>query len=123
MKSFHLLTPLILLAAAASPAEEKKPTPMSLAALVAQAIADNPELNFYRAEIGAAAGERKATGAWANPEVTGELGRKRTTGPGLSAEGTAWSVSVSQTFEWPGRVSLRKAIADRQVKLAEVGLE
>jgi cobalt-zinc-cadmium efflux system outer membrane protein len=31
-------------------------------------------------------------------------------------------VSVSQTFEWPGRLSLRKAIANHDVALAELGL-
>ena len=41
----------------------------------------------------------------------------------ISAEGTAWAVSVNQTFEWPGRILLRKAIADRSVQLAEAGLE
>jgi outer membrane protein, heavy metal efflux system len=30
---------------------------------------------------------------------------------------------VQQTFEWPGRISLRKAIADRQVQLADAGLD
>ncbi len=90
--------------------------------LVAQALAENPELKFYEAEIGVAKGERRTAGAWVNPEVSGEVGRKRVSGD-VSGEGTAWAVSVQQSFEWPGRVSLRKAIADRQVKLAEAGLE
>jgi cobalt-zinc-cadmium efflux system outer membrane protein len=42
---------------------------------------------------------------------------------GLSAEGVAWSVSLVQPFEWPGRMGLRKAIANRDVELAEIGLE
>jgi cobalt-zinc-cadmium efflux system outer membrane protein len=33
----------------------------------------------------------------------------------------AWSVSVRQTFEWPGRIPLRKAIANHQIQLAELG--
>src|SRR6185369_8557196 len=33
-----------------------------------------------------------------------------------------WSVSAQQTIEWPGRVPLRKAIANQQIKLAELGL-
>ena len=37
-------------------------------------------------------------------------------------DGAVWSVSVTQTFEWPGRLSLRKAIANRQVELAELGV-
>jgi outer membrane protein, heavy metal efflux system len=32
-------------------------------------------------------------------------------------------VSLTETFEFPGRVSLRKAIADKQIALAELGLE
>jgi cobalt-zinc-cadmium efflux system outer membrane protein len=35
----------------------------------------------------------------------------------------AWSVSVVQPFEWPGRLGLRKAIANRDVQLAEIGME
>ena len=95
---------------------------LTLPAAIAQALAENPELKFYEAEIAAAKGGRKAAGTWANPELSGELGRKRVRGD-ISAEGTAWAVSVQQTFEWPGRIALRKAIADRSVQLAEAGLE
>lgn len=90
--------------------------------LVADTLQHNPELSFYEAEIAAARGERRQAGAWQNPEVSTEFGRKRVRGD-VSAEGTAWAVSASQTFEWPGRVSLRKAIANQQVQLAEAGLE
>src|SRR6202008_3404800 len=37
--------------------------------------------------------------------------------------GPVWSVSLTQTFEFPGRVSLRKAIADKEIALAQLGLE
>ncbi len=121
MKLFHSFFPLIF-ALSLLAAEPKPPAPTTLDGLVAQALAENPELKFYEAEIAAAKGERKAAGAWANPEIAGELGRKRVRGD-VSAEGTAWAVSVQQTFEWPGRISLRKAIADRSVQLAEAGLE
>lgn len=121
MKLFRSHFPLIL-ALPLLAAEPKPSAPITLDALVAQALAENPELNFYEAEIAAAKGERKAASAWANPEIAGELGRKRVRDD-VSAEGTAWAVSVQQTFEWPGRVSLRKAIADRQVQLADAGLD
>ena len=121
MKLFHSLFSLIL-ALPLVAAEPKPPAPITLDGLVAQALAENPELKFYEAEIAAAKGERKAAGAWANPEIAGEFGRKRVRGD-VSAEGTAWAVSVQQTFEWPGRISLRKAIADRQVQLADAGLD
>ena len=121
MKFFHSIISLIL-AVPLLAAEPKAAAPISLDALVAQALAENPELKFYEAEIAAAKGERKAAGAWANPEISGEVGRKRVRGD-VAAEGTAWAVSVQQAFEWPGRISLRKAIADRQVQFAEAGLD
>lgn len=97
-------------------------SPTSLEALASEVVAHNPELNFYRAEITAAKGDRRAVGAWVNPEVSTTLGQKSVRGGGLSGEGVAWSVSVQQTMEWPGRIPLRKAIANRQIQLAELGL-
>jgi cobalt-zinc-cadmium efflux system outer membrane protein len=35
----------------------------------------------------------------------------------------AWSVSVAQPFEYPGRLALRKAIANRQIELAQIGYQ
>lgn len=120
-----LLVPTILESAQLAAAPDGSPVSkdsVPLSVLVAQALADNPELKFYEAEIAAAKGERKTAGAWANPELSSELGRKQVRGD-VAGEGTAWSVAASQTFEWPGRVSLRKAIADRQTELAQAGLE
>lgn len=95
----------------------------TLDALVAEALENNPELKFYEAELLASHGGRKAAGRWANPEAAGSVGQKRVSDSGLSGEGVAWSVSVLQPFEWPGRIGLRKAIANRDVELAELGLE
>ena len=63
--------------------------------------------------------------AWNDPELSFSLGRKRvdTDEPGVSGDGTVWSVSLAQTFEWPGRQALRKAVADRDIALAELALE
>jgi cobalt-zinc-cadmium efflux system outer membrane protein len=41
----------------------------------------------------------------------------------VTSDGLAWSASIKQTFEWPGRLGLRKAIANQQIKLAEWGLD
>ncbi len=116
---------LILFAGFAHAAETRSsavPGPtQTLETLVAEVLANNPELAFYRAEMAAVAGDQRTAGAHANPELSASLGNKRITGPVLS-DGFAWSVSVRQTFEWPGRISLRKAIADQQMKLAELGL-
>jgi outer membrane protein, heavy metal efflux system len=122
MKLSFILAVILSLSAPLCAVEEKSPAPITLEALVAQALAENPEIKFYESEIAAAKGERRTAGAWSNPELSGEIGRKRVRGD-ISAAGAAWAVSVEQTFEWPGRIALRKAIAERQVQLAETGLE
>jgi cobalt-zinc-cadmium efflux system outer membrane protein len=94
---------------------------MALDAVVADVLEHNPELSFYNAEIAAAKGGARTAAAWANPEISTTVGDKRATGGGLAAEGVAWSASVRQTFEWPGRIPLRKAIANQQIQLAELG--
>ncbi len=98
---------------------------VSIEALVQEALEKNPELNYYRAEIGAAKGERRTAGTLANPELTAQAGLKhaRSAESGLAGEGLAWSASVQQTFEYPGRLALRKAIANQQIGLAELGFE
>jgi len=101
------------------------PAPVPLDALVAEVTASNPELKFYEAEIAAAKGSRRQAGIYANPTLSADVGRRasRDPGSGLSGEGVAWSVSVLQTFEYPGRLALRKAIASQDVRLAELGFE
>ena len=96
---------------------------VALDALVAETLARNPELKFYEAEILAAKGGRKTAASPANPELNGSVGNKTVRGGGLNAEGVAWSVSVVQPFEWPGRLGLRKAIANRDIELAGLGYE
>ncbi len=93
-------------------------------ALVAEVLSRNPELDFYRAEIAAAKADRRTATQWSNPELSADLGsqRVRERGGPVLGDGVAWSVSVAQEFEYPGRILLRKAIANRQVELAELGL-
>lgn len=115
-----VLTPL-LRAQDAAPLES---APVSLPAIVSAVVSQNPELKYYEAEIAAAkAGVRSST-TLNNPELSLDLGRRRVRDASgvLAGEGTAWGVSVTQTFEWPGRLALRKAVANRQVELAELGL-
>ncbi len=97
----------------------------TLRELVDDTLAFNPELKFYEAEISAAKGQHRRAGEWPNPTLGVELGQKRATDASnlLVGEGLAWSVSISQTFDFTGRPALRKAIANRQVELAQIGLE
>lgn len=107
-------------------ADSRKPlsptAPLTLEAVVADVVAHNPEANFYHAEIAAAKGGARTAEEWVNPELSTTIGDKRVTGGGAASEGVAWSVSIQQTFEWPGRIPLRKAIANQQIQLAELGL-
>lgn len=119
---------MVCVASIASAAESNKlpvTNAVPLDALVAEALEKNPELKFYEAEIAAAKAGRKQAGLWSNPELSGSVGHKtaRDRSSGLNGEGVAWSVSVVQAFEWPGRIGLRKAIANRDLELAQLGLE
>lgn len=98
---------------------------LSLDALVAEALARNPEANIYRAEIAAAKGERRTAAEWQNPEVTSDVGAKlvRDFDGNSIGNGPVWTLSASQTFEYSGRIALRKAIANHQIALAELGLQ
>ncbi len=96
---------------------------VSLDGLVKEALEKNPEHRFYEAEIQAAKAGRKTAGLLPNPELNAGVGHMRAHSDdlNLSSEGVAWSVSVVQPFEWPGRIGLRKAIANRDIDLAELG--
>src|SRR5438046_3713814 len=98
---------------------------ISLDQLVAEALARNPEIRVYTAEIAAARGERRTAGEWQNPELSTEAGAKivRDYHGDTLGDGIMWTLGAMQTFEYPGRVTLRKAIATHQVALAELGLE
>lgn len=115
-----------------SKSEEKNPeaenNTNSFETLLEEVLENNPELKFYEAEVLAAKGLRKTAGLWNNPEVSGSIGRKRVissseAGETSTAKGTASEIVVTQAFEWPGRIRLRKAIANRDIELAEIGLE
>ena len=114
---------MLVLFSSAADASDAPPAELTLDRLAAEALEKNPEVSFYKAEIAAAKGDRKQAGAYPNPEFEGEIGAKRVSGGGMSAEGAAWSVSVVQPFEYPGRLALRKAIANRDIQLAEIGYD
>ena len=109
-----------LLISASNGASEK-----SIDALVAEALSHNPELQFYVAGIAAARGERRTAARWAYPDLNTNVGGIHYNDLNGNSLGTgpAWSLSVTQQFEYPGRIALRKAIADRQIALAGLGLQ
>jgi len=114
----------LMLALRAAAADTPTAPSTNAAALAQEAAVHNPELRFYEAELDAARASRRTSGRQVLPEVSGSVGQKRSTdaGGGFVGDGVAWSVGVTQSFEWPGRLGLRKAIADHDVALAELGL-
>jgi len=97
---------------------------IALESLVTEALVKNPELKFYQAEIAVARAGAKTVGRLAPPELDASIGHKSARDPAnrFLGEGVAWSVGLKQPIEWPGRSGLRKAIANRDVALAELGL-
>ncbi len=97
----------------------------SIDALVSMALANNAELKSFEAEVAAARGQRTQAGFFKNPEVSFEFGGRevRDSENILQGNGTTLSVSVMQTFEFPGKGTLRKAIANKNIEIAELGLE
>jgi len=122
LKNFIQISLVAVVASVFYAASDERPF---LDALVAEALARNPETNVYSAEIAAAKGERRTAGEWQNPELATELGAKlvRDYQGNSLGEGVTWTLSATQTFEYPGRVTLRKAIANHQIALAELALD
>jgi outer membrane protein, heavy metal efflux system len=88
--------------------------PRSVASLIEEAYQKNPNVHFYEQEIAAARGGRRTAGTWPNPDLSGQIGGKiynSLSGKYLGT-GPVWTVSLTETFKFPGRVTLRKAIAD-----------
>lgn len=123
--SFSILPTLIALTITAQAQDPTiSPKALSVPDLVGQIATNNPETHFYEAEIASAKAGRRTAIARHDAELSLEVGRKRVHDAAgtLAGEGHTWSVSLLQTFEWPGRLGLRKAIANREVELAELGL-
>ena len=93
--------------------------------LVKEALHRNSELNFFVAEIAAAKGAVRTAGTLRNPELSTELGYKnsRENSGRASGDGALLAFSFSQTFEYPGRIALRRAIANHDLAVAELHLQ
>ena len=99
--------------------------PVSVISLVNKALATHPELRYYEAQIDVAQGGKTKAGEIKNPELMTGVGnwRVRDLATNKLTSGPTWAVQLTQTFEWPGRLSLRKAIAQKDIELALLGLD
>lgn len=99
------------------------PVPKSIEHLVSLTLAANPEIRFYEAEIVKARANGSTAGRQSNPTLELQYGKNKLIAPEASSDGLAFSASLAQPIEWPGRLGLRKAIANRDIALAELGLD
>lgn len=116
---------ILLLIAAAPQAQAQTGADLSLDRLAEDVIANNPERQFYQRQIETAGIERQAAGRWADPEAVVEFGERKITGPANTigtGDAVAYAASVVQPIEFGGRIALRRAIAERQIDLARIGL-
>lgn len=110
---------------AALSAHAGEDTAFSVDALVTSALANNAELKACEAEVRVVKGQRTQAGFFKNPEATVEIGGRevRDSEDILQGRGTTFSLTVMQTLEFPGKGTLRKAIANKNIEIAELGLE
>jgi cobalt-zinc-cadmium efflux system outer membrane protein len=120
-----ILEAALLAGALAAPAYAQPATVLSIDALANIVVANNPERRFYAQQIGLAGAERDASDRLPDPEVAFEFGERRMadglTGAPTGA-GPTYGVSIMQSLDLAGRGALRRAIAERQIALARIGL-
>lgn len=100
------------------------PKRVSVSVLVNQALANNSELKGIEADVEMARALRTQAGLWKNPDLGLQYAdRQVTDAMGKKDKGYSEQISLTQLFEFPGKGSLRKALANKDIELAEVGLE
>lgn len=116
---------LVVLLGGSLVAQGEPPDSKAVDELVTHALANNAELRVFETELAAAKGQRLQAGFFKNPEISTEIGGRtvRDSENLLQGNGTTFSIAVTQTFEFPGKGTLRKAIANKNVEIAELGLE
>ncbi len=124
---FHFPIACLVLASQAHGAQNGVPAPPleAISSLVTEALANNAELKSFEAEVEAARGQRTQAGFFKNPEISAQIGARevRDSENILQGRGTTFSVAVTQTLEFPGKGTLRKAIAAKNVEIAGLGLD
>ena len=125
MNHFHLILPALLIPTLAFCAEAAADSsPISVAELVRQSLQTNPERRSYAAALAATKEAGTSVTSLNDPTLSLEVGRKRLrdAAGAFAAEGEVWVASLTQTFEWPERLRLRRALADANTEMAELGL-
>jgi len=98
---------------------------VSIENLVSAALQNNAELKSFEAEVLVAKGQRTQAGFFRNPDVSFDMGVREVRDEAniLQGNGPTMNISVMQTFQFPGKGTLKKAIANKNIDIAELGLE
>ena len=94
---------------------------LTLDAAIRLALSDNPDIRVLSADIASARGEVTTARTWQNPEVSVAPGFKTIRDP--SAIRFHGDFGLEQTFEWPGKRALRRAVAEKNVAVRQLALE
>lgn len=93
---------------------------LTLDAAIRLAQADNPEIRVLAADIAVARGEVTTTKTWQNPEISVAPGFK--TVRDSSDTQFHGDFGLEQTFEWPGKRALRRAVAEKNVAVRQLAV-
>lgn len=124
--SLPLLLAVALGSAIAFPAkaQETNPTPstnvLTLDAAIRLALENNPDIRVLAADIASARGEVTTAKTWQNPEISVAPGFKTIRDPSMT--GFHGDFGLDQTFEWPGKRALRRAVAEKNVAVRQLAL-
>ena len=124
-RSFFYGWPLLLSVALGSalalPAKGQDTNAVTLEAAIRLAQADNPEIRVLTADIAAARGEATTVKTWQNPELSVAPGFK--TVRDQSDTQFHGDFGLEQTFEWPGKRALRRAVAEKNIAVRQLALD
>lgn len=93
---------------------------LTLDAAIRLALADNPDIRVLSADIASARGEVTTAKTWQNPEVSVAPGFKTIREPATTE--FHGNFGLEQSFEWPGKRALRRAVAEKNVAVRQLAL-
>ena len=95
---------------------------LTLAAAVAEAQENNPEIRALSADVASANGGLTSAAAWQNPDLTVSPGVRNTKMSGKTTAEFHSTFELKQTIEFPGKRTLRRALAQKNIELRELAL-
>ena len=121
-----LVLALVLRSAVALPAKSQEThfapstNVLTLDVAIRLALENNPDIRVLSADIASARGEVTTAKTWENPEISISPGFKTIRDP--SDTQFHGDFGLEQTFEWPGKRALRRALAEKNVDVRQLAL-